>query len=651
MLHGRLRELLRLLLAAETPVTSSVIAANVKVTTRTVRNDIKELQTIVEKHGASIQSVRGSGYKLLIRNEQPFKNWLQDNFQQNSTVPIFPDERIDYLMKRMLLADGYLKLDDLAEELFISKSTLQSDLKEVKKRLRPYDIILETRPNYGFKLRGEELRLRYCMAEYLVDDREPEPDLLSEKAGILPKDDIHVIRTAIMKQVRNHKIPLSFFGLNNLIIHIAIACKRIRTENYVSLIPEDLHDIKLETEYQSAEAIVKELESALSVTFPEQETAYIAIHLLGTKRMTQSQLEGKELTRLIDGETSRLTEAMIEAIERELKLGITDDNELKAGLALHIKPAINRNRYGMNLRNPMLSAIKENYPLAFEAGVIAGIVIKEQTGIDIHENEIGYLALHFGAAIERRKTERPPKRCLIVCASGAGSAQLLREKLRSRFAKRLEIVGTADYCSLDQLSFESIDFVVSTVPIKKDLSVPVLKVHTLLGGGDFTKIDAMLEEKREQLNFLKPELVFLQQDLETKEDVIRFLGQQVAEAGLASDSLTDSIFEREAISPTSFGNLTAIPHPLVPQTDTTFWAVCTLKKPIDWADKRVQFVCLLCVEKESKADLQHMYKWLGGMLDDPAAVSRLLKCTTYQEVLRVFRDKRSEKDRDTPFFR
>ncbi|MFF2903798.1 HTH domain-containing protein, partial [Bacillus velezensis] len=103
MLHGRLRELLRLLLAAETPVTSSVIAANVKVTTRTVRNDIKELQTIVEKHGASIQSVRGSGYKLLIRNEQPFKNWLQDNFQQNSTVPIFPGERLDYLMKRMLL--------------------------------------------------------------------------------------------------------------------------------------------------------------------------------------------------------------------------------------------------------------------------------------------------------------------------------------------------------------------------------------------------------------------------------------------------------------------------------------------------------------------------------------------------------------------
>lgn len=636
MLHGRLRELLRLLLAAETPVTSSVIAANVKVTTRTVRNDIKELQTILEKHGASIQSVRGSGYKLSIRDEQPFKNWLQDNFQQNSGLPIFPDERINYLMKRLLLTDGFLKLDDLAEELFISKSTLQSDIKEVKKRLHPYDIILETRPNYGFKLRGEEVRLRYCMAEYLVDDREPEPDLLNEKADILPKADIHVIRTAILKQVRNEQIPLSFFGLNNLIIHIAIACKRIRTENYVSLFPEDLHDIKLEKEYKSAEAIVKELESALSVTFPEHETAYIAIHLLGTKRMTQSQAEGKELTGLIDPQISQLTESMIEAIERELELGITEDRELKTGLALHVKPAINRNRYGMNLRNPMLAAIKENYPLAFEAGVIAGMVIKEQTGIDIHENEIGYLALHFGAAIERQKTERPPKRCIIVCASGAGSAQLLREKLRSHFGKRLEIVGTAEYYSLDQLAFDSIDFVVSTVPIKKELPVPVLKVNTILGGGDFTKIDSLLEEKGEQTHFLKPELVFLQQDLETKEDVIRFLGQKVVDYGLAAPSLIASIFEREAISPTSFGNLTAIPHPLIPQTGTTFWAVCTLKKPIDWANKRVQFVCLLCVEKENKADLQHMYKRLGGILDDQAAVSRLLKCKTYQDIIRVF---------------
>ncbi|MBJ7895098.1 transcriptional regulator LicR [Bacillus atrophaeus] len=640
MLHGRLREILRLLMAADAPVTSSVIAANLKVTSRTVRNDIKELQDILSQQGAVVHSVRGSGYQLHIQNEQKFRGLLQDVFQQNKGLPVFPEERISYLMKRLLLTEHYLKLDSLAEELFISKSTLQTDLKEVKKRLLPYDIVLETRPNYGFKLRGDEVRMRYCMAEYIVDERETEIDYLNEKADILPKEEIAAIRSVIMKKVNNVQIPLSNLGLNNLIIHIAIACKRIRTGNYVSLFPEDMENILLQKEYKAAQTIVEELESELSVTFPESETAYIAIHLLGTKRMTQSQNGDTEYTGFIDQETSKLAASIIETVEEELTLGIMHDQELRMGLALHLKPAVNRNRYGMNLRNPMLSAIKENYPLAFEAGIIAGVVIKDKTGIEIHENEIGYLALHFGAAIERRKTEIPPKRCIIVCASGAGSAQLLREKLRSHFGKRLDILGTAEYYSLDQISYESVDFVVSTIPITRELPVPVLKVNTILGGNDFAKIESKLDgEKEPDSRYIKKELVFLHQNLHTKEDVIRFLGQKAVEHGFAEDGIIDSIFEREAISPTCFGNLVAIPHPLIPQTESTFWAVCTLKKPIDWENKRVQFVCLLCVEKENKADLQSMYKLLGSILDDPAAVSQLLKSRTYKEFLEIFRKK------------
>ncbi|MED4811071.1 transcriptional regulator LicR [Bacillus atrophaeus] len=640
MLQGRLREILRLLMAADAPVTSSVIAANLKVTSRTVRNDIKELQDILAQQGAVVHSVRGSGYQLHIQNEQKFRGLLQDVFQQNKGLPVFPEERISYLMKRLLLTEHYLKLDSLAEELFISKSTLQTDLKEVKKRLLPYDIVLETRPNYGFKLRGDEVRMRYCMAEYIVDERETEIDYLNEKADILSKEEIAAIRSVIMKKVNNVQIPLSNLGLNNLIIHIAIACKRIRTGNYVSLFPEDMENILLQKEYKAAQTIVEELESELSVTFPESETAYIAIHLLGTKRMTQSQNGDTEYTGFIDQETSKLAASIIETVEEELTLGIMHDQELRMGLALHLKPAVNRNRYGMNLRNPMLSAIKENYPLAFEAGIIAGVVIKDKTGIEIHENEIGYLALHFGAAIERRKTESPPKRCIIVCASGAGSAQLLREKLRSHFGKRLDILGTAEYYSLDQISYESVDFVVSTIPIKRELPVPVLKVNTILGGNDFAKIESKLDgEEEPDSRYIKKELVFLYQNLQSKEDVIRFLGQKAVEHGFAEDGIIDSIFEREAISPTCFGNLVAIPHPLIPQTESTFWVVCTLKKPIDWENKRVQFVCLLCVEKENKADLQSMYKLLGSILDDPAAVSQLLKSRTYKEFSEIFRKK------------
>jgi lichenan operon transcriptional antiterminator len=94
------------------------------------------------------------------------------------------------------------------------------------------------------------------------------------------------------------------------------------------------------------------------------------------------------------------------------------------------------------------------------------------------------------------------------------------------------------------------------------------------------------------------------------------------------------------MSPTSFGNLVAIPHPIMPETDTTFWSICTLQRPILWKDKQVQFVCLLSVEKNSTTDLQKMYNLLGKVVEDQSLVQQLLKCKNYNEFTRVFLGKR-----------
>ena len=55
---------------------------------------------------------------------------------------------------------------------------------------------------------------------------------------------------------------------------------------------------------------------------------------------------------------------------------------------------------------------------------------------------------------------RPSKRCMIVCASGAGSAMLLQDRLRATFGSKLEILGTVDYYKLNQMSLHALDFVI-----------------------------------------------------------------------------------------------------------------------------------------------------------------------------------------------
>ena len=48
-----------------------------------------------------------------------------------------------------------------------------------------------------------------------------------------------------------------------------------------------------------------------------------------------------------------------------------------------------------------LQELKKKYPLVFELSIRVGEILNEELEIDISENELGFLALHLGAAYER----------------------------------------------------------------------------------------------------------------------------------------------------------------------------------------------------------------------------------------------------------
>lgn len=636
MLNARLTAILRELMRAKSAITGEDLASIIQVTSRTVRNDMKELDSVLARKGGGIKSVRGIGYELVIQDDHLFKEFLQSQFlNENGASPATPEDRLRYLMKRILLADGYLKIEDLADELYISKSTIQNDFRDVKKMIEGYGISFKARPGYGIKLIGDEVKLRFCMAEFIFNRNDYRGYLDDNEISILPLDKMQGIKEIILDQIKEYSVSLSDIALDNLVIHIAIAFRRIGNGNHVTLPMEDVTDVIKTREYKVAEKIISKLETKLDVIFPKVEVAYIAMHLLGTRMVAHLSADENELQGIVHNETSRLTIQILEEIEKEINSGILDDKELVAALSLHLKPAINRFKYGMNIRNPMLSEIKLNYPVAFEAGIIASRVLQRETGITINDDEIGYLALHIGAALERKEMNVVPKRCLVVCASGIGSARLLSYKLQSKFGARIEIVGTTEYYKLKEYPFQLIDFVVSTIPIRDSLPVPVIEVNTFLGEGDLQRVQFVLKDQSEQsFEYIKEELVFLQEKSDSRERTLQFFYQKLLKLGLVDESFLASVLEREAISPTSFGNLVAIPHPISPLTDTTFLAICTLQKPIDWGGKRAQFICLLSVEKNSHQDIQKMYDLLGTVVDDGAKVQRLLKSKTYKEFIK-----------------
>lgn len=642
MLNARMKNILRELMALTSPITGDYLANINQVTSRTTRNDVKNLNAIISEYDAQIHTVMGKGYQLEITDDHQFRQFLGSVFNEgvsdNRLTPSLPEERTAYLIKRFLLSNSYLKLDDLADEIFVSKSTIQNDLKNVKDVLQSYNIHLEPKPNHGLKAVGDELKLRFCMAEYIFDRSEELGDKLPEELfSSLNKKDMDAVLNIIVEEINDNDITLSDIAINNLLIHIVIAYKRIREGYHVSLYHTDFEEIAEKREFNVAERIVKKVQSAFGVTFPEEEVAYVGIHLLGTKMFSVTGAnDEKTISHLIEPDTYQLVEAILTKIEEKMNLKINWDQELIMALGLHLKPAINRYKYGMNIRNPMLDDIKRNYPLAYEAGIIAGLAIEEHTGSEINENEIGYLALHIGAAMERRKMEDGPKRCLIVCASGIGSARLLYYRIKSKFEGKLDVIGTTEYYKLDEFDMDNIDFIISSVPIRANISIPVIEVNSILGKQDIENIESFLIEHEQSIHeYFQPELLHFRKSFDSKEDVLQFMCGYLHEKGLIDDEFLDAIYEREKVAPTAYGNLVAVPHPISPQSDETFLSVCTLEYPIKWEDQPVQFVCVLSVKRNSMEDLQSMYELLGQIIDSPALVQNLIKAESYDEFLKV----------------
>ncbi|WP_025722213.1 BglG family transcription antiterminator [Paenibacillus polymyxa] len=635
----RIFDILRILVA-EQMVKGEHLANALKVSSRTIRTDLKELGALLSKHGAAVKSLKGTGYKLEVRDEQAFHHLLKQLKDDENNVP-YPlanssEARNRFLMKKLLLTNAYVKLDDLAEILYVSRSTLQNDLKELRKLLATYGLSLENRPYHGIRVKGNEARLRYCISDYIFNRIDEIGDQQMSPPPLISNEEMEFIREVILDRIEIHDIQLSDIALNNLVIHIAIACKRIREERYVSYYPQEMKKIEAQKEFRVATEIVSALEQNMKYSFPLVEVAYIAVHLLGIRTVVSARMDEVEIKKIIDKDIYELTIEILDQIDQQLKMNIHNDQELLIAFCLHLKPVINRYQYGMNLRNPMLDEIKANYPLAFEAGIIAAEVIKQRLHIHIEENEIGYLAIHIGVAMERKKMEDAPKRCMIVCASGLGSAKLLYYKLQSVFGSRLDIVGTTEFYKLKQMPLDTLDFVISTIPISEPLSIPMIHVNTFLGGSDITKIEQAISEARlPAVQYVRKKMVFLQQKFENKLQVLEFIAEKIHEADLVKGPLLQSVIEREAVSPTSFGNFVAIPHPMEPFADSTFWAICTLQKAIDWDGKPVQFICMLCIQRTKSEDLQTMYHILLDILNNEQLVQQLIRCKSYTEFIEV----------------
>lgn len=600
------------------------LAQRLSVSTRTVRADITALNALLASHGAQFILSRGNGYQLKIDDATRF-NSLQTDRPRALRIPRSGQERVHYLVVRFLTSAFSLKLEDLADEWFVSRATLQSDMAEVRDWLQRYHLTLETRPRHGMKLFGSEMAIRACLTDLLWElaQQDVHNPLLTEEA--LNRGVPEQLETLLHQCFTRHHIRLTDEGELFIRLYCAVAVRRISEGYPLSEFTADDGD---ENVHLAAREIAATLQQLAQKPLAPSEEAWLRVHIAGR------QVQEIAPSAINADDDEALVNYILGFINTHYNYNLQNDAQLHADLLTHIKTMITRVRYQIMIPNPLLDNIKQHYPMAWDMTLAAVSGWGKYTPWTISENEIGFLVLHIGVGLERHYNigyQRQP-RVLLVCDAGNAMARMIEAVLQRKYPQ-IDVTSTVTLRDYEQRESISEDFVIATARIS-DKDKPVVTIapfptdYQLEQIGKLVLVDRtrpwMLEKYFDASHFRIIDRSVDQQTL------FAMLCSQLHEEGFVDAEFVDSVVEREAIVSTLLGDGIALPHALGLLAKKTVVYTVLAPEGIQWGDDVAHIVFLLAISKSEYEEAMAIYDIFVTFLRE-RAVTRLCACKDFTE--------------------
>ena len=109
------------------------------------------------------------------------------------------------MFNRFIDCNNYLKIDDLCDELYLSRTQLKQSLKELREYLHDFDLTIATKAYYGMYLEGDEINKRRAIAHF--EEYQMDFDILQR------------IRDIVISSIANADYVISDDVLDNLVAH------------------------------------------------------------------------------------------------------------------------------------------------------------------------------------------------------------------------------------------------------------------------------------------------------------------------------------------------------------------------------------------------------------------------------------------------
>lgn len=390
-------------------------------------------------------------------------------------------ERIDLLILETVLQEDEFQLENLAESLQMSKSTLRADIKILAERLSKMGIHLEQFNNKKYHVKYKNSDLVYYLAiflyQYIVFD-EGEHGISFKKTNFFEKLVEERLSESYLEVLEENYQRIKSIDLNytdetlNLLI-LLISVLKLRKMHKQEL---DILNKKVLRETKEFKILQKSFE----------ELSELDIYFL-TDYLIRISCDEKEIFSRHRNwvEIELGVYRLIKEFEHLRQVQLVKNRKLLEDILFYIKPLIYRSSKGIELKNSVLKEVKSIYGDTFYYLKKAFHSFESLLGIEVSDNEIGFLVPIFEVALRNRIKQS--KKIIIVSSYKRNLINFLLARLEEEFL--VDVLQVISLKQLDEIKSEP-DLIITTSDLSQlELSYPICRVSPILTDSDISRLE------------------------------------------------------------------------------------------------------------------------------------------------------------------
>ena len=598
-LRYRERQILKILLQRES-VTGNEFSDIFNISSRTIRNDVKNINQLLKDKGVEISSTTNIGYFLTLTEEKR-SVLMQLLAKETDAYKSEPRYRVKKLIQKLIQFES-IDLNEFVNEFYVSQSSVLQDIKSLEHQLFVNSVNLEfvRQGNQISIANNTETNIRSGLALLLVGDFN---DL--DKAILTDMEDLGIEYRALYQVVvRSLNLTRSVLAEHDMIYlttYLYVTLVRIRRKHELN--------VTMQTELESnpvVNTLLSDLERKFSVHFNDFER--FIVHRV----YSSFSNDGRASTKLT--EICHDAQTICKNVDLIYGTHFADDPQLLDGVVSHINTSINKAELNINFTDEIVKEIRSTYPFAFNISTyFANEVTKTKSCHDYRadENEIAFLSIHVQASLERNMMTRKLN-TVIIGSYGIGTTKLLEAQIKKEFPN-LEIQATVAYYAADMIDYNDIDLVISTVPISITKSIPCLTVEVPIKNESLQAIKRVLQSKYFWSREIYPIILDLPPTITQEDDALDYIEKAIQQIEAKTVSLQPSFKAREQALTTNIGRGIAMPHALFEEHFNYHLYFFRSQAGVQWGPSPVHLIASILITSEVKEYMNDYMKLINSI--------------------------------------